>query len=166
MGFTPLHVAASQGCKGILDSMIHHGAALNKQTKVYLRYVWSIFNNHPSPEIGLQHGNTPLHLACQNNEVETVEILINKGVDLNCLNSVRTTVFVDDTFLHIRSWHDSILSVPEITIADSHRRRNGTHGYLRTAASSRCEYRAKGTGKYRYYSLLVVSFCICFSKMI
>ncbi|XP_076240663.1 uncharacterized protein LOC143183117 isoform X4 [Calliopsis andreniformis] len=66
MGFTPLHVAASQGCKGILDSMIQHGAALNKQCK---------------------YGNTPLHLACQNNEVETVEILINKGVDLNCLNS-------------------------------------------------------------------------------
>lgn len=36
----------------------------------------------------LQNGNTPLHLACQNNEVETVEILINKGVDLNCLNLV------------------------------------------------------------------------------
>lgn len=100
MGFTPLHVAASQGCKGILDSMIHHGAALNKQSKVYLRYVWSIFNNHPSPGIGLQHGNTPLHLACQNNEVETVEILINKGVDLNCLNSVRTTVFVDETHFY------------------------------------------------------------------
>ncbi|CAD1477800.1 unnamed protein product, partial [Heterotrigona itama] len=72
MGFTPLHVAASQGCKGILDSMIQHGAALNKQCK---------------------YGNTPLHLACQNNEVETVEILINKGVDLNCLNSVRTSRF-------------------------------------------------------------------------
>ncbi|XP_078053518.1 uncharacterized protein LOC144478972 isoform X1 [Augochlora pura] len=68
MGFTPLHVAASQGCKGILDSMIQHGAALNKQCK---------------------YGNTPLHLACQNNleqQVETVEILISKGVDLNCLN--------------------------------------------------------------------------------
>lgn len=36
----------------------------------------------------LQNGNTPLHLACQNNEVDTVEILINKGVDLNCLNLV------------------------------------------------------------------------------
>lgn len=35
MGFTPLHVAASQGCKGILDSMIQHGAALNKQCKVH-----------------------------------------------------------------------------------------------------------------------------------
>lgn len=40
----------------------------------------------------LQNGNTPLHLACQNNEVETVEILINKGVDLNCLNSVCKTI--------------------------------------------------------------------------
>lgn len=100
MGFTPLHVAASQGCKGILDSMIHHGAALNKQSKVYLKYVWSIFNNHPSPGICLQHGNTPLHLACQNNEVETVEILINKGVDLNCLNSVCTTLFVDETHFY------------------------------------------------------------------
>lgn len=38
--------------------------------------------------IYLQNGNTPLHLACQNNEVDTVEILINKGVDLNCLNLV------------------------------------------------------------------------------
>nr|XP_012142858.1 PREDICTED: ankyrin repeat and death domain-containing protein 1A-like isoform X3 [Megachile rotundata] len=44
-------------------------------------------NNLPWPLFGLQYGNTPLHLACQNNEVETVEILINKGVDLNCLNS-------------------------------------------------------------------------------
>ncbi|PBC28819.1 Ankyrin repeat and death domain-containing protein [Apis cerana cerana] len=33
IGFTPLHVAASQGCKGILESMIQHGAALNKQCK-------------------------------------------------------------------------------------------------------------------------------------
>jgi len=37
----------------------------------------------------LQNGNTSLHLACQNNEVDTVEILINKGVDLNRLNLVR-----------------------------------------------------------------------------
>lgn len=36
MGFTPLHVAASQGCKGILDSMIQHGADLNKQCKVLI----------------------------------------------------------------------------------------------------------------------------------
>lgn len=42
----------------------------------------------------LQNGNTPLHLACQNNEVETVEILINKGVDLNCLNLVCKTQII------------------------------------------------------------------------
>lgn len=35
-GFTPLHVAASQGCKGILNSMIQHGADLNKQCKVQI----------------------------------------------------------------------------------------------------------------------------------
>lgn len=33
-------------------------------------------------------GNTPLHLACQANEVDTVEVLIEKGADLNCLNQV------------------------------------------------------------------------------
>jgi len=47
-GFTPLHVAASQGCKGILASMIQHGANLNKQCKVQM-YI-SIF---PSMRIPL-----------------------------------------------------------------------------------------------------------------
>ncbi|XP_043284516.1 ankyrin repeat and death domain-containing protein 1A-like isoform X2 [Venturia canescens] len=64
IGLTALHVAASQGCKGILESILQHGN-INKQC-----------NN----------GNTPLHLACENNEIETVEILINKGADPNCLN--------------------------------------------------------------------------------
>lgn len=36
-----------------------------------------------------QVGNTPLHLACQANEVDTVEVLIEKGADLNCLNQVK-----------------------------------------------------------------------------
>nr|XP_012142855.1 PREDICTED: ankyrin repeat and death domain-containing protein 1A-like isoform X1 [Megachile rotundata] len=57
-------------------------------------------NNLPWPLFGLQYGNTPLHLACQNNEVETVEILINKGVDLNCLNSVRTIDTLSRIFIH------------------------------------------------------------------
>ena len=89
-----------------------------------------------------------MHLACQNNEVETVEILINKGVDLNCLNSVRINrlALFSHSFVHdtdpIRSD-----SVAEITVTDSHCRGNGTHGYLRALAGGRCEYRATGTGK-------------------
>lgn len=43
--------------------------------------------------IVLQVGNTPLHLACQANEVDTVEVLIEKGADLNCLNQVRISSF-------------------------------------------------------------------------
>ncbi|KAK0180405.1 hypothetical protein PV327_006049 [Microctonus hyperodae] len=66
-GLTALHVAASQGCKGILESILQYSnKIINKQCHA---------------------GNTPLHLACQNNEVETVEILIKHGADLNCLNA-------------------------------------------------------------------------------
>ena len=94
----------------------------------------------------MQYGNTPLHLACQNNEVETVEILINKGVDLNCLNSVRISPFFIRSSTN-RS--DPIRSdfVAEITVTDSHCRGNGTHGYLRALVGGRCEYRATGTGE-------------------
>jgi ankyrin repeat protein len=38
----------------------------------------------------LQNGNTPLHVACQANETQTVELLISKGADLNALNMVST----------------------------------------------------------------------------
>jgi len=35
-----------------------------------------------------QEGNTALHVACLANEVETTELLINKGADVNALNAV------------------------------------------------------------------------------
>jgi ankyrin repeat protein len=35
-----------------------------------------------------QNGNTPLHVACQANETESVELLMSKGADLNVLNVV------------------------------------------------------------------------------
>lgn len=49
VGFTPLHLAASQGCKGILDSMIQHGADLNKQCKVEIYRGISKYNVAPRP---------------------------------------------------------------------------------------------------------------------
>lgn len=44
--------------------------------------------------LSLQLGNTPLHLACQGNESEAVEVLIGKGADLNCLNSVSSCMIL------------------------------------------------------------------------
>ncbi|CAD6241270.1 GSCOCG00002603001-RA-CDS [Cotesia congregata] len=65
-GLTSLHMAASQGCKGILESIIDYCPdVINKQCNI---------------------GNTPLHLACQNNQMDTIEILLKKKADINCLN--------------------------------------------------------------------------------
>lgn len=41
-----------------------------------------------------QNGSTPLHLACQASETDTVELLIAKGADYNCLNNVRHTYVI------------------------------------------------------------------------
>lgn len=48
-----------------------------------------MFPNERAPLLALQNGSTPLHLACQANETDTVELLIAKGADFNCLNNVR-----------------------------------------------------------------------------
>lgn len=57
---------------------------------IIIRYVFKLpFRNKCQFMVfKLQAGSTPLHLACQANEVDTVEMLINKGADLNCLNNV------------------------------------------------------------------------------
>lgn len=56
---------------------IHINVAYNSRNQFYY-FSTNIF----------QVGNTPLHLASQANEVDTVEVLIEKGADLNCLNQV------------------------------------------------------------------------------
>ncbi|KAF7991747.1 hypothetical protein HCN44_010548 [Aphidius gifuensis] len=68
VGLTALHVAASQGCNGILQSILEYG-------------------NQLSINIQCNAGNTPLHLACENNQIDTVEILIKHDANLNCFNS-------------------------------------------------------------------------------
>lgn len=102
----------------------------------------------------MQYGNTPLHLACQNNEVETVEILINKGVDLNCLNSVRTTVFFKEEtcyYLFLNPVDDlSRFIVPEVAITLPYRDGNRAQRHLQAVASSGREHRAKRSGKHGY----------------
>lgn len=57
-GQTAVHLASKQGEEAILEKLIASGANVNCRD---------------------QHGNTPLHYACQNNLLSIVRILINNG---------------------------------------------------------------------------------------
>ena len=33
-GYTPLHLASTKGCRGIIEALVQHGASINHQSQV------------------------------------------------------------------------------------------------------------------------------------
>src|SRR6185503_978222 len=72
-GLTPLHTAAWNGSRGVVRSLLDHGADVNATVRSAEGY---------SPE----WGNTPLHYACRAGSKEIVEMLLNAGANVNASN--------------------------------------------------------------------------------
>jgi cytohesin len=69
-GFTPLHFAAQQGHKEVVELLIGKGADVNLKRR---------------------GGKTPLHLAAQNGHKDVTELLIAKGADVNAKDDYGST---------------------------------------------------------------------------
>lgn len=61
-GWTPLHIAANEGCLDLVDLFLRFGSIVDPRLKNF---------------------QTPLHLACKSNNLEIVQSLILSGSDVN-----------------------------------------------------------------------------------
>lgn len=103
-GHSPLQYAASKGWKEIAQLLIENGANVNISDARGARPL------HRAASIGIvpivlmlvecqdidvnprdKEGNTPLHLACEENRGEVCKILVSNGAELDCKNKEQKT---------------------------------------------------------------------------
>ncbi|CAF1429668.1 unnamed protein product [Adineta ricciae] len=127
-GFYPIHYASRDGLVNVLTVLIKHGAEINKKTNqrqssLHLAAQYGRYNtcrqlldtsgfkrilNEPD-----QHGQTPLHLCCQNGHTRVVQLLLHKGAQF-------TKSFDGDTPLHEAASHGHVSTMHIILQAHTH----------------------------------------------
>ena len=109
-GFSLLHWNAKEGIAEIVQKLIHKGADVEIKDKENgsTPLLWACQNGHLNVvKILLQNnanlfatsdcGHTALHFAVQSGEVELVEMLVKKGLDIDGQNKENPNVFVKVT---------------------------------------------------------------------
>ena len=89
-GNQPLHLACKQWHTAIVRLLLSHGAdvtALNKQQ----RKPSHIANESILKSYEVHNGNHALHVAVQKEHIQTVQLLVDCGADVNALNEYRQT---------------------------------------------------------------------------
>ncbi len=93
--YQPLHIAAIEGYREIVEYLIKAGADINARgmygwtpLNVAVRFnqkeiVKLLLSHKADPFIKMDNGNTPLHSAAYRNYVELAELFINIGIDIN-----------------------------------------------------------------------------------
>ena len=95
--WSPLHHACRHKTSDIAELLIDYGADMNAcndkgSTPLHIASGYNSTSivkllHAPSKNHRNLCGNTALHLACRNNSVESVEILLENGYDINCCNN-------------------------------------------------------------------------------
>ena len=96
LGWTALHVAASNGRSNVVKYLIEMGADINAEDYYSLKEVEDLsklrrrrneFNPHLKPNL-VYEGCTPLHYAVLSDDLPTVKLLIEKGADPQAKNKL------------------------------------------------------------------------------
>ncbi|EJT79284.1 hypothetical protein GGTG_04370 [Gaeumannomyces tritici R3-111a-1] len=94
-GFSPLHLAASQGNTEMVAWMLSHGARIDSDAAECLKcknlfydtYIQEVSGYPPSLYFGKDHTVSPLHLAICHGHMSTAELLIKHGAStVTCAN--------------------------------------------------------------------------------
>lgn len=121
---TPLHLAAQYGSKGALETLLKnnakvtsedshkkivlHYAAMNHKSNVSQIITLLIKDYRANPNAQDDEGNTPLHIAVQNNNVVAIKSLISNKADKNIKNNLGLTALDKAHELKITTLIDSL----------------------------------------------------------
>ncbi|XP_075439625.1 ankyrin repeat and SOCS box protein 10 isoform X2 [Ascaphus truei] len=103
---TPLHVAACHGLWEHVDLLLHHGASVDKKNAQgetplcvacshpqtpqeldrYYRVCQRLIENKANIHARDHDQQTPLHLACKSVNPQTVQLLLERGAEVNAMN--------------------------------------------------------------------------------
>uniref|UniRef100_UPI00387FB281 Transcription factor ETV6,DARPin n=1 Tax=synthetic construct TaxID=32630 RepID=UPI00387FB281 len=104
-GYTPLHLAASNGHLEIVEVLLKNGADVNASdlTGITPLHAAAATGHLEIVEVLLKHGadvnaydndgHTPLHLAAKYGHLEIVEVLLKHGADVNAQDKFGKTAF-------------------------------------------------------------------------
>ena len=90
-GWTPLHVATRKGHLQVVKFLVENGAVVDSTGKAPLHLISSqggkqllkLIENGAQIDAMDNEGNTPLHLAIQNNQIHIVKYLIQNAANIN-----------------------------------------------------------------------------------
>jgi len=84
---TPLHWACENGHTATVEMLLLKGAELDAKDKARWSLSYGSCSAWPT-DAAVQGMSTPLHWACENGHTATVEILLNKGAELDANKNV------------------------------------------------------------------------------
>ena len=113
---TPLHIACISGRTAIIELLLDHGCAVDKdcdqRTALHIicecgpvEIAKLLLDGGCAIEEMSRHGDTPLHIACRHGQTAIVELLLSRG----CAIEARTGD--EYTPLHVACWHGHAASV-------------------------------------------------------
>ena len=121
-GYYPIHYAAQEGCLNICEWLYKNNANINPSTKHGCKPIhYSAYKNIDTCkffiDLGIsvnekdKDGETPIYYACEENNIETAEFLLNNGAIINIKNNKGNNLIINQIYskssnysLKVGSW--------------------------------------------------------------